>query len=92
MNFTESILFLLIIVLFSSALKSNTFFIVLGAAIYLFFILQLASFNPIEILEAIANHIVFNPLGLLILFIPLILNAFFDFLKSSLKNKKEDAS
>ncbi len=92
MNFAESILFLLMIVLFLSSLKSNTFFIVFGAAIYLFFILQLASFDPIEILEKIAKYIVFNPLGILILFIPLMLNAFFNYLKSSLKKKKEDTS
>jgi len=72
MEFADSLIFLFIIILFISSVKSNFFLIVFGSAIFMFFILHLFSFSSIEILVLVVQYIIFNPIGFFILSIPLI--------------------
>lgn len=74
MEFADSLIFLLLIILFVSSLKSNSFLIVFGSAVFLYFILNLFSFSPIEILTLVIRHILFNPIGFFILCFPLMLD------------------
>jgi hypothetical protein len=81
MEFAESILFLLLILLLITSLKANIFLFLCGSAIFLFFIIQLFFLSPIQILAIVINSLLFNPIGLFILFWPLI----FDILIRNLK-------
>lgn len=74
MEFIESILFLLLILLIITSLKANFFLFLCGSAIFLFFIIQLFFLSPIEIFSIVINSVLFNPIGLFILFCPLIID------------------
>jgi len=88
MEFADSLIFLMLIILFVSSIKSNFFLIVVGSAIFLFFILNLFSFSPLEILTLVFNHLIFNPIGFLILFFPLIFDTLVRFLKKKFLKEK----
>ncbi len=89
MELLESFFFLFIIIIFLTTIKSNTFLIIFGAAIYLFFLLQLLVFDSIGILTSFLNYILTNPIGLLILPIPLMIDVLHRYLKKIIKiNKK----
>ncbi len=81
MDFVQSVIFLFLIVLFLSMLKSNIFLLVFGAVIFIYFILQLFSFDPIEILTITMNNILINPLGLVLLIIPLTIDSLIRIIK-----------
>lgn len=88
MEFADSLIFLLLIILFVSSLKSNSFLIVFGSAVFLYFILNLFSFSPIEILNLVIRHILFNPIGFFILFSPLIVDTVVRFIKKKFVEHK----
>lgn len=81
MDFVQSVIFLFLIVLFLSMLKSNIFLLVFGSTIFIYFILQLFSFDPIEILTIAMNDILINPVGLVLLIIPLTIDSLIRIIK-----------
>ena len=87
MRFADSIIFLIIIILFISSVKSNFFLIVFGSAIFMFFIFHLLSFSTLEILTSVIHYIIFNPIGFLILSIPVVIDTFYRVFKK-IKQKK----
>ncbi len=89
MELLESFFFLFIILIFLTTVKSNTFLIIFGASIYLFFLLQLFAFDFIGILINFLNYVLTNPMGLLILPIPLIIDVIHRYLKKIIKNNKK---
>ncbi len=74
MEYIESFLFLILLLVYISTLKANTFIIIFSTAIYLFLILQLFSLNPIEIFSSFLSSLLRNPFGLFLLIIPLIID------------------
>jgi hypothetical protein len=56
---------------------------VFGTVVLLYFIIQLFFMDPIEIIFSIGRFFLLNPIGLLILFVPLIIYA----LNQGLKKK-----
>ena len=74
MEFLESVLFLFIILILLTTIKSNTFLIIFGGAIYLFFLFQLFFDDSIGIFSFSLNFILDNPWGLMILPVPLIVD------------------
>lgn len=89
MNLNESILFVFFILILLWIIKADFLFIILGIAAFLFFLIILFSENPLEITIAILNFLFLNPLGLLIIFTPLILYLIKEGLKKR-KNQKRD--
>ena len=77
MEYLESIFFLMIIVVYISALKANTLFIVFGATIYIFILMQLLNLEPLEILSDFIHNLAMNPFGFLLLLFPFITNGIY---------------
>ncbi len=73
MEFLDSILFVFFILILLWLIKADFLFIILGIAAFLYFLLILFSENPLGITLSILNFLFLNPLGLLIIFIPLII-------------------
>lgn len=89
MNLNESILFVFFILILLWIIKADFLFIILGIAAFLFFLIILFSEDPLEITFAILNFLFLNPLGLLIIFIPLILYLIKEGLKKRKNQKRE---
>lgn len=73
MEFLDSLLFILILLILLWTIKADFFFIIFGIASFLYFLIVLFSYNPLEIILSIFNFIFSNPLGLVIFFIPIII-------------------
>ena len=74
MQFLDSLLFLLILLVLLWSIKADLFFVVFGFAILLFFLIQLFFMQPLDILLSIVNFMFLNPAGFILLFIPLIIS------------------
>ena len=74
MNSLDSFLFLLLVLNFLWLIKADIFFIVFGIVVLLYIITQSFFLDPLEIIFTIGQFILANPLGFLILFIPLIIS------------------
>jgi hypothetical protein len=88
MDFTDSVIFLFFLLLYLSTIKSNTFFFIFGAAIYLFLLIQLFFFDPLEILLSLSNYFLFNPLGFVLLLIPVVINLIYQSLRHIFDSNK----
>ncbi|MFX1316403.1 MAG: hypothetical protein ACFE9T_11105 [Promethearchaeota archaeon] len=88
MEFIDSLLFLFVLLLFLWAIKADFFFIIFGIATFLYFIIILFYSNPVEIMLAVIYFIFMNPLGLILVFIPLILYSINVGIKKLMTNKK----
>jgi len=73
MELFDSILFIFFILILLWVIKADFLFIILGIAAFLYFLIILFSENPLEITFSILNFILLNPLGLFLIFVPLIL-------------------
>ncbi|MBA7527204.1 hypothetical protein ES705_19379 [subsurface metagenome] len=89
MEYLEAFFFLMLLLVYVSTLKANTFFIVFGTTIFLFLIMQLLYLDPIEILSGFLNSIFNNPLGFFLLLVPLIIDGLYRGLKKILVFKKD---
>lgn len=89
MNLDESIFFILFILILLWFIKADFFFIILGIAAFLFFLIIYFSKSPLEIILSILNFLFLNPLGLLLIFIPLILYLVREQIKKHLNQKRE---
>ncbi len=88
MEFIDSVIFLFFLLIYLSTVKSNTFFFIFGAAIYLFLLIQLFFFDPLEIIFSLTNYFLFNPLGFVFLLIPLTINVLYQCVKKVINSKK----
>ena len=88
MEFIDSVIFLFFLLIYLSTVKSNTFFFIFGAAIYLFLLIQLFFFDPLEIIFSLTNYFLLNPLGFVFLLIPLIINVLYQGVKKVINSKK----
>lgn len=87
MEYIESFFFLILLVVYISVLKANTLFIVFGAAIYIFVMMQLLYLDPLEILLDFVHNIAVSPFGFLLLLFPLIINSIYSSIKKFLIKK-----
>jgi hypothetical protein len=88
MEFYDSVIFLFFLLMYLSTVKSNTFFFIFGAAIYLFLLIQLFLFDPLEIISSLTNYFLFNPLGFIFLLVPFAINILYLSLKKIINSKK----
>jgi len=88
MEFTDSVIFLFFLLIYLSTVKSNTFFFIFGAAIYLFLLIQLFFLDPLEIIFSLTNYFLLNPLGFVFLLIPLIINVLYQGVKKVINSRK----
>jgi len=88
MEFIDSVIFLFFLLIYLSTVKSNTFFFIFGAAIYLFLLIQLFFFDPLEIIFSLTNYFILNPLGFVFLLIPLTINVLYQGVKKVINSRK----
>ncbi|MHA2006857.1 MAG: hypothetical protein ACXABO_04210 [Promethearchaeota archaeon] len=88
MEYLESIFFLLILIVYVSTLKANTFLIIFGAAVYIILIMQLLNLEPMAILSSFLHDILGNPFGFFLLFVPLGFEGLYRGLKKILHFKR----
>lgn len=88
MKFLDAVLFLMILLVLLWSIKADFFFMFFGTAILLYFIIQLFFMNPFEILLSLLNFMFLNPLGFLLLFIPLIINIIYHYRKKAKLKRK----
>jgi len=88
MEFIDSVIFLFFLLIYLSTVKSNTFFFIFGAAIYLFLLIQLFFFDPLEIIFSLTNYFFLNPLGFVFLLIPLTINVLYQGVKKVINSRK----
>lgn len=88
MEFIDSVIFLFFLLIYLSTVKSNTFFFIFGAAIYLFLLIQLFFFDPLEIIFSLTNYFLLNPLGFVFLLIPLTINVLYQGIKKVINSRK----
>ena len=88
MEFIDSVIFLFFLLIYLSTVKSNTFFFIFGAAIYLFLLIQLFFFDPLEIIFSLTNYFLLNPLGFVFLLIPLTINVLYQGVKKVINSRK----
>lgn len=72
MLFFDLIFFLILLLALIWAIKADLLFMILGITIIVFLIFQLFLINPVDVLTSLLLFIISNPLGLLIVLIPLI--------------------
>ena len=73
MNFLNSLLFLVLLLSFFWIIKADLFFMIFGIVLILYFVIYSFTLDPFEVLITIGQFVFTNPLGILILFIPLII-------------------
>lgn len=88
MEYIESFLFLILLLVYVSTLKTNTFIIIFSTAIYLFLIFQLFYLNPIEIFSSLLTNLLRNPYGFILLIIPLIIDVLYKGLRGLIAYRK----
>jgi hypothetical protein len=66
-----SIIFLIFIMVLLWNIKSDFFFIVFGVAAFLYILIELLVEDPFKILLKVIEFVILNPLGLIILFLPI---------------------
>ena len=89
MEYLESIFFLLLLIVYVSTLKANTFFIIFGATVYIILIMQLLNLEPISILSSFLHDILKNPSGFFLLLVPLVFEGLYRGVKKLLNIKRE---
>ncbi len=89
MEYIESFLFLILLLVYISTLKANTFIIIFSASVYLFLIFQLFYLNPIEIISSLISKLLRNPYGFILLVIPLIIDTVYKGLRGLIAFKKK---
>lgn len=89
MEYFEAFILLMLLLVYISTLKANTFFIVFGTTIFLFLIMQLFLLDPLEILSVFLNSIFNNPFGFFLLLVPLLIDGLYRGLKKILVLKKD---
>lgn len=87
MKFLDAVLFLIFLLVLLWSIKSDLFFMLFGTAVLLYFIIQLFFMDPLEILLSLVEFIFLNPLGFIILFIPLVISII-DYIRKKIKSKK----
>lgn len=88
MKFLDAVFFLMILLVLLWSIKADFFFMFFGMAILLYFIIQLFFMNPFEILLSLLNFMFLNPLGFLLLFIPLLINIIYHYHKKAKLKRK----
>jgi hypothetical protein len=73
--------FLLLLVAFLWVIKADIFFMVFGTVVLMYFLIMLFFMDPLEVLLSTFEFILLNPLGILILIIPLVIYLIFHWSK-----------
>ena len=89
MDFFNSLIFLIILLLLLVSIKADFFFIIFGLVIFCYVIISLFLMDPYEIFFSIVSFIFLNPIGFTIIFIPLIINYVYKFLSKYRKSRKD---
>lgn len=89
MEFFDSVLFIFFILILLWLIKADFLFLILGIAAFLYFLIILFSENPLQITFSILNFLFMNPLGLFLIFVPLILYILKEGVKKYLSQKRE---
>lgn len=89
MDFFNSLIFLLILLMILVSIKADFFFIIFGLVILFYVIIKLFLMDPYEILFSVVSFIFLNPIGFTIIFIPLIINYIHKFLSKYFKSRRD---
>ena len=89
MEYLESIFFLLLLIVYVSTLKANTFFLIFGATVYIILIMQLLNLEPISIISNFLHDILRNPSGFLLLLVPLAFEGLYRGLKKLVNIRRD---
>ncbi|MBA7531261.1 hypothetical protein ES705_23472 [subsurface metagenome] len=89
MDFFNSLIFLLILLMILVSIKADFFFIIFGLVILFYVIIKLFLMDPYEILSSVVSFIFLNPIGFTIIFIPLIINYIHKFLSKYFKSRRD---
>jgi len=89
MEFFDSLIFLLILIIFLLAIKADFIFLIFGAVVLLYFILELSSMNTLEIFFSIIDYMIMSPFWLLILIFPMIIYGIFILIRKYKRIKNE---
>ncbi len=81
MDFFNALIFLLILLILLVSIKADFFFLIFGLVLLIFFVISLFFMSPLEIISSVISFIVLNPIGLVLLFVPLIISLLSKFLK-----------
>lgn len=73
MEFYDSILFIFFILILLWVIKADFFFLIFGIAAFIYFLILLFVEDPLTIIISMIEFVFFNPLGLILIFIPLII-------------------
>ena len=89
MDFFNSLIFLLILLMLLVSIKADFFFIIFGLVIFFYVIISLFLVSPSEIFFSVVSFIFLNPIGFTIIFIPLVINYVHKFLNKYFKSRKD---
>jgi len=89
MEYLESVFFLLLLIVYVSTLKANTFFIIFGATVYIILIMQLLNLEPISILSSFLHDILGNPFGFSLLLVPIAVEGLYRGLKKLISLRRD---
>lgn len=89
MNFLNSLVFLGLLLSFFWIIKADLFFMIFGIVLLLYFVISSFFVDPLEILFSIGQFIFTHPLGILILFIPLLIYEIDQGIQKRLSSKKK---
>ena len=89
MDFFNSLIFLLILLMLLVSIKADFFFIIFGLVILFYVVISLFLMGPYEILFSVVSFIFLNPIGFTIIFIPLIINYIYRFLSKYFKSIRD---
>ncbi|MFX1374582.1 MAG: hypothetical protein ACFFA0_02110 [Promethearchaeota archaeon] len=79
-----AILFILFIILILWEIKADFVLLIFGFAAYLFLLFYIATSDPLEIMISILDFFIFNPLGLLLLIIPVGIFGIYKYFKKKI--------
>ena len=82
MDLEIAVLFIFFIILILWEIKADFVLLIFGFAAYLFLLFYIGSSNPLGVFVSIIDFLIFNPLGLLLLIIPLGLFGVYKYNKS----------
>jgi hypothetical protein len=86
MELEIAVLFIIFIILILWEIKADFVLLIFGFAAYLFLIFYIGVSDPLESIISIANFLIFNPLGLLLLLVPSGIFFAYKYSKKSRKN------
>lgn len=81
MELDISVLFIISLILILWEIKADFVLLIFGFAAYIFLLFYISTSDPLASIVSMVNFLIFNPLGLLLLIIPLGIFAVYKYFK-----------